>query len=92
LNQKKLTEKQKHRLNQILFEFDPKGYLRDAYLAKELFNEAVDTKDISLLEKVINGLKASLHYKVKTCGETLEKWKAEIINFFKTNLSNAFTE
>ena len=32
MKEENLTEKQKHRLNQILFEFDPKGYMREAYL------------------------------------------------------------
>lgn len=92
LNSNKLSNKQIHRLNQILFEFDPKSYLKEAYLSKELFYEAVEKKDASLLEKVINDLKSSIHYKVKTCWNTLEKWKQEIINFFKTWITNAFTE
>lgn len=92
IDSKKLTNKQKHRLNQILFEFDPKGYLRDAYLGKELMNESIEKKDVSLLEKVIEDLKQSLHYKVQTAGGTVERWKEEILNFFKTNITNAFTE
>lgn len=92
LKSSKLSEKQMHRLNQILFEFDPKGYLKEAYLSKELFYEAVEKNDEILLEKVINDLKDALHYKTKTCWETLEKWKREIINFFKTKITNAFTE
>jgi hypothetical protein len=34
-----LTVKQEHRLNQILFEFDPKWYLREAYLWKEMLKK-----------------------------------------------------
>ena len=87
-----LTKKQKHRLNQILCEFDPKWYLSEAYLWKELLNEAVETKDTSLVEKLINDFKDSIQYKIKACWKTLEKWKDEIQNFFDTWITNAFTE
>lgn len=87
-----LTNKQKHRLNQILFEFDPKWYLKEAYLWKELLNEAVKTKDMSLIEKLISDFKSSIQYKIQTCANTLEKWKDEIKNFFETWITNAFTE
>lgn len=55
-------------------------------------NESIEKKDLSLLEKVIQDLKQSLHYKVQTAGGTVERWKQEILNFFKTNITNAFTE
>lgn len=45
LSEEKLTRKQQHRLNQILHEFDPRGYLKDIYCAKALFFEALKTKD-----------------------------------------------
>ena len=92
LESTKLSTKQTHRLNQILFEFDPKWYLTEAYLSKELFYEALESKDETILEKVTFDLLSALHYKVKTCWETLEKWKQEILNFMKTGITNAFTE
>jgi len=87
-----LTKKQEYRLNQILCEFDPKGYLSEAYLWKELLNEAVETKNIGLIEKLIEDFKTSVQYKIKACWKTLEKWKDEIKNFFDTWITNAFTE
>ena len=87
-----LTIKQEHRLNQILFEFDPKWYLREAYLWKEMLNEAVKKKDMDLIEKLILDFSSSIQYKIKTCWKTLEKWKQEIKNFFDTWITNAFTE
>ena len=87
-----LTQKQEDRLNQILLEFDPKWYLTEAYLWKELLNEAVESKDISLIEKLISDFKSSIQYKIKICWKTLEKWKDEIQNFFDTWITNAFTE
>ncbi len=92
MKEENLTEKQKHRLNQILFEFDPKWYMREAYLWKEMLNEAVKSKDMSLIEKLISDFKSSIQYKIKICGNTLEKWKDEIKNFFDTGITNAFTE
>jgi len=87
-----LTVKQEHRLNQILFEFDPKWYIRETYLWKEMLNEAVEKKDMNLIEKLINDFKSSIQYKIQTCWNTLEKWKDEIKNFFDTWVTNAFTE
>lgn len=87
-----LSSKQKHRLNQILFEFDPRWYLREAYLWKEMLNEAVKGKDMELIEKLIHDFKASVQYKINICWNTLEKWKQEIKNFFDTWITNAFTE
>lgn len=92
IKEENLTNKQKHRLNQILFEFDPRWYLKEAYLWKELLNEAVKTKDMSLIEKLISDFKSSVQYKIKTCANTLEKWKDEIKSFFETWVTNAFTE
>lgn len=92
MKEENLTKKQKHRLNQILFEFDPKWYMREAYLWKEMLNEAVKNKDMFLIEKLISDFKSSIQYKIKICWNTLEKWKDEIKNFFDTGITNAFTE
>lgn len=92
LKEERLTVKQKHRLNQILFEFDPRWYLREAYLWKEMLNEAIQNKDMSLIQKLIDDFKGSIQYKIKTCWNTLEKWKDEIQNFLETWITNAFTE
>ena len=87
-----LTKKQEYRLNQILCEFDPRWYLSEAYLWKELLNEAIETKDMSLIEKIISDFSNSIQYKIQTCWRTLKKWKGEIQNFFDTWITNAFTE
>lgn len=92
LSENKLTEMQKHRLNQILIEFDPEWFLSESYLWKELLSEAIEEKNVSLLNKVINDFKSSLHYKLQELWNTLWKWSKEIENFFKTWISNAFTE
>jgi hypothetical protein len=92
MSEEKMTTKQQHRVNQILHEFDPRGYLKEAYLAKELFFEALDTKNTTLLSKVIEDMTTSMQYKIEICWKTLKKWKQSIINFFHINITNAFTE
>jgi len=57
-----------------------------------MLNEAVKSKNMSLIEKLISDFKSSIQYKIKICGNTLEKWKDEIKNFFDTGITNAFTE
>jgi transposase len=57
-----------------------------------LLNEAVETKDMYLIEKLISDFSNSIQYKIQTCWKTLKKWKAEIKNFFDTWITNAFTE
>jgi len=84
MKSEKLSIKQEHRLNQILFEFDPKWYLREAYLWKEMLNEAVKNKDMDLIEKLILDFSSSVQYKIKTCWKTRlnsKKWVAEKIKF-----------
>jgi hypothetical protein len=36
-------------------------------LLKELLNEAVETKDIDLIEKIISDFSNSVQYKIQTC-------------------------
>lgn len=88
----KLTENQKHRVNQILIEYDPKGFMGEAYLWKELMNEAVETKDIALVQKIISDFVSSKHYKIQTLWGTLKKWINEIKNYFESGFTNALTE
>lgn len=87
-----LSKKQGHRLNQILFEFDPAWYMKEAYLWKELLNEALETKDVSLVQKIISDFTSSSHYKIQTLWNTLSKWFKEIKNYFETWITNALTE
>lgn len=75
-----------------MIEFDPKWYMKETYLWKELLEEATETKDMSLIEKLIKDFLNSINYKIQTCGRTLEKWKEEIKNSFETWITNAFTE
>jgi transposase len=90
--QEDLTEKQKHRLNQILIEFDPLGYVCDAYTAKEMITEMMEDKDKEQLEDLLYFLKDSEHYKLQELYRSLKKWKQEILNYFEHGKTNARNE
>ncbi len=92
LNQEKLTEKQKHRVNQILTEFDPCWYMKQAYEWKEMIMKGIKEKDEGMLGKLIEKFKKSVHYKIETVWRTIKKWEQEIRNLLKTWITNAFTE
>jgi len=90
--QEDLTEKQKHRLNQILIEFDPLGYICEAYTAKEMITEMMEEKDKEELENLLYFLKDTEHYKLQELYRSLMKWKQEIINYFEHGKTNARNE
>jgi hypothetical protein len=48
LGEKNLSPIQKLRLNQIFYEFDYLGFLKEAWTTKEDFCDAMDTLDIKL--------------------------------------------
>ena len=87
-----LTEKQYDRLQQIFYEFDPCGYLYQAWQGKEILSKAISSKSAEKLDTVIELFKKSVHYKVKTIGKTLVKRRGEIVNYFTIQITNAFTE
>lgn len=68
------------------------SYLQEAWLNKELFRECMQSRDPILLEKVMNDCLASEQYRISQFGRTIKRWFQEILNFFKLNITNAFTE
>jgi hypothetical protein len=62
--EKNLSGIQKLRLRQILREFDPNGYLRDARTYKEWFCDAMDELNIQEIRKVRDGCLESDHYRI----------------------------
>ena len=92
IGEEKLTQKQKHRLNQILIEFDPEHYLFEAYNAKEKIRECLNSKNLELLNEVIKDLEESKHYKLTELKNTLKLHKQEILNYFEYGLTNARLE
>lgn len=90
--QESLTEKQYDRMQQIFHEFDPCGYIQQAWQGKEILNYAIDSKSIEKIDSIIALFKKSIHYKIKTAGKTLIKRRDEINHFFTVQITNAFTE
>jgi len=86
------TEKQADRLQQIFSEFDPCGYLKEAWIGKELMMKWIKEKSIDLVDELIQNFKTSGHYILNTAWKTLEKRRKEIQNFFELWITNAFTE
>jgi len=54
------------------------------FVKDEQIKKKTNSKDMDLIEKLINDFKDSIQYKIKACLKTLEKWKDEIQNFFDT--------
>ena len=90
--EERLTNKQKHRLNQILTEFDPKGYMKEAYDTKETIRDMLKDKDKAKLDELMSRIKDSEHFKVQEFYRTLKRWYDSILNYFEYGLTNARLE
>lgn len=95
--EKNLSGIQKLRLRQILREYDPHGYLWDAWQYKEWFCEALDDLDIGEIRRVRDECLESQHYRIEGFWKTLLKWDKQL-NAFCTHstkdfkFTNAYTE
>jgi transposase len=85
----RLTPKQQEFISTLLKRCK---YLREAWLNKELLRESLQNKDEELLRKVREDCLASDQYRIRQFGRTLKRWFQAILNFFKLNITNAFTE
>ncbi len=90
--EERLSDKQKYRINQLFKDSDPEGYVFEAWTQKELIREALQRKDITLIEKVIKDTKESKHYLIQGLGKTLLRWYEGIKNYMKLQITNACTE
>lgn len=90
--EERLSEKQKNRINQLFKDSDPKGYVFEAWAQKELTREALQKKDISLIDKIIIDSKKSEHYLIQGFGKTLVRWYDGIKNYMELQITNACTE
>jgi len=90
--EERLSDKQKEKLNNLLKNSDPKGYVFEIWSQKELIRESLQAKDISLIDKVIKDTKQSEHYLIKSLGQTLARWYEGIKNYFDLQITNACTE
>lgn len=70
--------------------------LREVYLAKEALHRFYRTRGIDrasrALDALLERLKASALPELATLRRTLSKWRAEVLAYFDTGLTNAITE
>lgn len=90
--EERLTNKQKYRINQLFKDSDPEGYVFEAWSQKEMIREALQKKDITLIDKAIRDLKESKHYLIQGFGKTLTRWYEGIKNYMELQITNACTE
>lgn len=90
--EERLSSKQKFRINQLFKDSDPKGYVFEAWAQKEMIREALQLKDITLIDKAIIDAKKSEHYLIKSFGRTLKNWYEGIKNYMELRITNACAE
>jgi len=75
---------------------DPDDELLGAWLAKESVRDVYLTEDVKeatvLLDKAIAGCRADDVPEIRSLGETLARWRKEILNHHRTGASNGPTE
>ena len=75
---------------------DPKDELLGAWLAKESVRDVYLTDDVKearvLLDKAIVGCRSDEVEEIRSLGNTLERWRTEILNHHRTGASNGPTE
>ena len=88
---------QKLRLRQILKEYDPHNYMKEAWMYKEWFCEALDELCIEDIRRIRDECLESEHYRIKDFGKTLKRRDKQLEGFcthstdaFK--FTNAYTE
>lgn len=92
-----LSSVQKLRLRQILRDYDPHHYVKEAWIYKELFCIALDELDYETICEVQGRCLDSEHYRIKDFWKTLKKWNQQLRNFCEHStedfkFTNAYTE
>lgn len=88
---------QKLRLRQILRDYDPHNYMKDAWVYKETFCIALDKLDIETIRDVKNWCLDSMHYRINEFGRLLKRRDKQLENYCKHStdefkFTNAYTE
>jgi transposase len=98
---KRLLQKNRHRLSYFERQdvdrwLSDHPVLNEVYRMKERMHEVYRTKGYSRarigLERLILQAKASTVPEIQTLARTLQSWKEEILNYFRTGITNAMTE
>lgn len=95
--EKNMSGIQKLRLRQILREYDPHGFLKEAWIYKEMFCEALDELDIQTIREVRDQCLDSDHYRLKQFWRTLLRRDKQLQGFCEHStdefkFTNAYTE
>jgi len=95
--EKNLSNVQKLRLRQILRDYDPNHYFKEAWIYKELFCIALDELDYETICEVQEWCLDSEHYRIKDFWKTLKKRHKQLKNFCEHStkdfkFTNAYTE
>ena len=95
--EKNLSWIQKLRLNQIFKEFDYWGYLQEARTLKEDFYDALDSLDLSEIDRIRDDALNSEHRRLKQFWGTIKRWYANIKWYIENSskdfkFTNALTE
>lgn len=72
--EKNLSGQQRLRLNQILREFDYLDYMKEAWIMKEDFMDAIDNLDLQEIDRIIKDAGNSEHHRIKQFSRTLTNW------------------
>jgi transposase len=92
----RLDERGHNRMLLGLRHGDPHDELLGAWLAKESVRDVYLTDDLKearvLLDKAIVGCKGYEVEEIRSLGDTLDRWKSEILNHHRTGASNGPTE
>lgn len=97
MKEENMSWMQRLRLRQILREFDPHDYMKEAWMYKEIFCEALDELDIETIRKVRDRCLESEHYRIKDFGKTLKRRDKQLQGFCEHStddfkFTNAYTE
>ncbi len=95
--EKNMSWYQKLRLRQITRDFDYNNYLKEAWVMKENFLDALDEKNIDDIDRIVDEALESEHYRIQQFGRTLRNWYDWIKNYclYSTDdfkFTNAYTE
>ena len=70
--EKNLSPIQKLRINQIFYEFDYLGFLKEAWTMKEDFFDAMDTLDIKRIKEIMKDCLDGEHFRIKKFARTFD--------------------
>ena len=95
--EKNLSELQRRRLTQIFFDYDYLWFIREAWVMKEDFMDAIDNLNLKEIDRIKQECLNSNHYRIRQFWKTLKRWYEGIRWYIlhsteKFKFTNALTE